>query len=123
MEFSENKPIYLQIVDRFCELILNRKWTPDERIPSIREIAVMMEINPNTAIRAFHYLQDEGILYNERGVGYFVSDKAYELVLELKREEFIREKLPVFYRDMRLLGISPVDLKDLYREHHGEDKE
>ncbi|WP_199535524.1 GntR family transcriptional regulator [Rhodohalobacter sp. SW132] len=122
MEYSEDRPIYMQITDHFCDQILNKEWSAGERIPSVREMAVKMEVNPNTAIRAYHYLQDENVLYNERGVGYFVSDKAYELVLDLKREEFIREKLPVFYRDMRQLGISPFDLKSLYEKHHGDDE-
>jgi len=120
MDYSENRPIYIQIADYFCVQILNKELSAGDRILSVRKVAVMLEVNPNTAIRAYHYLQDEGILYNERGVGYFVSDHAHDLVRELKRKEFIEEKLPVFYRDMRLLGISPFDLKKLYEEHHKE---
>lgn len=120
MDYSENRPIYMQIVDHFCDQILLKKWSAGDRIPSVREIAVMMEVNPNTAIRAFHYLQDENVLYNERGVGYFVSDNAYEQVVDLKREEFIRDKLPHFYRDMKILGFSCSDLDKLYKENYGE---
>lgn len=120
MEYSENKPIYLQIVDHFCNQILKEKWEPDERIPSVREIAVSMEVNPNTAIRAFHYLQEKDILYNQRGVGYFVTDNAYEKVMDLKRGEFIEEKLPLLFRDLNQLGISIEDLITLYEKHHGD---
>ncbi|WP_069130129.1 GntR family transcriptional regulator [Rhodohalobacter halophilus] len=120
MDYSDNKPIYMQIADHFCDQILRKKWESGDRIPSVREIAVKMEVNPNTAIRAFHYLQDENVLYNERGVGYFISENAYEQVVELKREEFIRDKLPRFYRDMKLLGFSCSDLDELYQKHHGE---
>jgi len=120
MDYSENRPIYMQIVDHFCDQILRKKWSAGDRIPSVREIAVMMEVNPNTAIRAFHYLQEEDVLYNERGVGYFVSDEAYDRVVSLKREEFIKNKLPGFYSDMKLLGFSCSDLDELYNEHHGE---
>lgn len=121
MDYSDNRPIYMQIVDYFCNQILKKEWDSGERIPSVREIAVTMEVNPNTAIRAFHFLQDEEVLYNERGVGYFVSDRAYEQVLKLKREEFIQEKLPGFYRDMKLLEISPSELDELYRKHHEDN--
>ncbi len=114
MNFSDNRPIYLQIADFFCEQILRRKWEPGDRIPSVRDIAVQMEVNPNTAIRAFHFLQDEGILFNERGVGYFVADNARQRVQEMKREEFIKTKLPKLFRDMELLGLSIDDLKELY---------
>jgi len=120
MDYSENRPIYMQIVDHFCDQILLKKWSAGDRIPSVREIAVMMEVNPNTAIRAFHYLQDENVLYNERGVGYFVSESAYDQVVSLKREDFIQNKLPGFYNDMKLLGFTCSDLDKLYNEHHSE---
>ena len=120
MDYSENRPIYMQIVDHFCDQILLKKWSAGDRIPSVREIAVKMEVNPNTAIRAFHYLQDEGVLFNERGVGYFVSDSAYDQVVSLKREDFIQNKLPGFYNDMKLLGFTCSDLDKLYNEHHSE---
>jgi GntR family transcriptional regulator len=116
MEFSENKPIYLQIADHFCSQILDRKWTSEDRIPSVREIAVKMEVNPNTAMRAFHYLQEKGILFNQRGVGYFVNENAHEKVLELKREEFIHDKLPGFFKDMKQLGFSCRELEKLFEE-------
>lgn len=121
MDYSENKPIYMQIVDHFCDQILKKNWGAGERIPSVRDIAVTMEVNPNTAIRAFHYLQGEDVLYNERGVGYFVSDQAYDQVLKIKREQFIQEKLPRFYRDMKLLGFSTAELDELYKKHHKND--
>jgi len=121
MEYSENKPIYMQIADHFCDQILKKEWTAGDRIPSVRDMAVTMEVNPNTAIRAFHYLQDKDVLYNERGVGYFVSDQAYDQVLKIKREQFIQEKLPGFYRDMELLGISTAELDELYQKHHNSD--
>jgi GntR family transcriptional regulator len=118
MEFSENKPIYLQIADRFFEQILKKKWTPEKRIPSVRDIAVMMEVNPNTAIRAFHYLQEKKILYNRRGVGYFLSKDAHDKVKELKREEFIQKKLPHFVKEMKLLGFTFSELNELYKKYH-----
>lgn len=121
MDFSENKPIYLQIADHFMNRIINKKWTAEERIPSVRDVAVQLEVNPNTAIRAFHYLQDKDILYNQRGVGYFVADDAYDKVLELKREEFIQYKLPVLFKDMKQLGFSCGDLAELYEEHHSNN--
>ncbi|MFO7848202.1 MAG: GntR family transcriptional regulator [Balneolaceae bacterium] len=118
MNFSKNKPIYLQIVDYFCSQILNEKWTPDERIPSVRDIAVTLEVNPNTAIRAFHYLQKKEVLYNQRGVGYFVSDNAYNKVIDLKRDEFIMNKLPILFKDMKQLGFTCSELEELYEKHH-----
>lgn len=114
MNYSDNRPIYKQITDYFCNQILQGNWNPEDRIPSVREIAVKMEVNPNTAIRAFHDLQEKNILYNQRGVGYFVAEKALKLVREMKREEFIHEKLPGFFRDMKQLGFSCQELEELY---------
>ena len=76
MEFRENQPIYMQIADYFCNNILSTEWKQDEKIPSVREVAVIMEVNPNTAMRAYTYLQEKEIIYNKRGIGYFVAPEA-----------------------------------------------
>lgn len=122
MDFSENTPIYKQIFDRFCSQIINQKWKEEERIPSVREVAVLMEVNPNTAIRAFHELQEKGIIYNKRGLGYFVEKNAVELVKKIKREEFIQEKLPILFKDMEQLDFSFADLKAFYDSEIGKKK-
>lgn len=122
MDFSENTPIYKQIFDRFCSQIINEKWKEEERIPSVREVAVLMEVNPNTAIRAFHELQEKGIIYNKRGLGYFVEKNAVELVKKIKREEFIQEKLPILFKDMEQLDFSFADLKAFYDSEIGKKK-
>jgi GntR family transcriptional regulator len=115
MNFSENRPIYIQISDYFCDQILSQDWKPGDRIPSVREVAVQMEVNPNTAIRAFHNLQEEGVLYNQRGVGYFVDEDAEKIVKEKRRKEFIQQKLPILFKEMDLLGFSFQDLEEIYK--------
>ncbi|TVQ88356.1 MAG: GntR family transcriptional regulator [Bacteroidetes bacterium] len=116
MEFLENQPIYMQIADNFCENILLEKWKPNERIPSVRDIAITLEVNPNTAMRAFVYLQEKDIIYNKRGIGYFVSEDGYQKALELKRAEFIEKDLPVLMKTMKLLDISCKEMETLYKE-------
>jgi GntR family transcriptional regulator len=116
MEFQENQPIYMQIADNFCENILLKKWKENERIPSVREVAVLMEVNPNTAMRAFIYLQDKEIIYNKRGIGYFVANGGYEKALELRREDFLSREMPVFFRTMKLLDFSCNDIERLYKQ-------
>lgn len=115
MNFNENRPIYIQITDYFCDQILLQDWKPGDRIPSVREVAVQMEVNPNTAIRAFHNLQEEGILYNQRGVGYFVAEGAEKIVKEKRRKEFIQQRLPVLFKEMDLLGFSFQELEEIYK--------
>jgi DNA-binding transcriptional regulator YhcF (GntR family) len=120
MEFNENQAIYLQIADYFCENILQKKWREGEKIPSIREIAVKVEVNPNTAMRTFNYLQDQGIIFNKRGIGYFVADNGYEKTLRLKKEQFVREELP---RMFRMLDLVKLDFADLKKHHEKFRKE
>ncbi len=120
MEFNENQAIYLQIADYFCENILQKKWQKGEKIPSIREIAVKVEVNPNTAIRTFNYLQDQGIIYNKRGIGYFVAEDGFEKTLELKKQQFVQEELPKMFR---MLDLVKLDFEDLKRYHQKFRKE
>ncbi|HSV89067.1 MAG TPA: GntR family transcriptional regulator [Bacteroidales bacterium] len=116
MDFFENQPIYLQIANHFCENILLQKWKPNERIPSVRDIAVALEVNPNTAMRAFIYLQDKGIIYNKRGIGYYVSEQGFNKALEHKRAMFIEKEMPLVLKTMKLLNISFEELEKFSKE-------
>lgn len=120
MDFDNSKPIYLQIVDFFYENILIKRWHEEERIPSVREIAMMVEVNPNTAIRAFNHLQDLEVIYNKRGIGYFVSENGYAKVLDIKRKEFMEQMLPDVFKKMGLLDISFDELKNAYNQQENE---
>nr|WP_298790444.1 GntR family transcriptional regulator [uncultured Allomuricauda sp.] len=122
MEFDNSKPIYLQIVDFFYENILKKRWEEEERIPSVREVAVMVEVNPNTAIRAFNHLQDLGVIYNKRGIGYFVSSDGYTKVLSIKRKEFMEQMLPDVFKKLSLLNISFDELKNVYNQQKNEEE-
>lgn len=117
MDFDNSKPIYLQIVDFFYESILARRWKEEERIPSVREIAVMVEVNPNTAIRAFNYLQEQEVIYNKRGIGYFVSENGYNKVLDIKKKEFMELTLPDVYKKMGLLDIKFKEVEHSYNQY------
>ena len=107
MEFNSNKSIYLQICDAICEQILSGRLRPDERIPSVREYGAEIGVNPNTIMRSYEKLTADGIIYNKRGIGYFISPDAKETVLAAQRKEFMEEELPQILRRMKLLGIDP----------------
>lgn len=111
MEYKNDQAIYLQIANHFFENILQRKWQKGEKIPSIREMAVEFEVNPNTALRTFNFLQEKGIIFNKRGLGYFLADDGLERTLELKKEQFINKDLPELFRNLELLGMDIDDLK------------
>lgn len=116
MEFIEKQAIYMQIADYFCESILKNKWKENERIPSVREIAVTMEVNPNTAMRAFIYLQERDVIYNKRGIGYFVCEDGQKKALEIKRQEFIEKEMPEFFKTMQILNFTCKEVEELYNK-------
>jgi GntR family transcriptional regulator len=111
MEFNREKSIFLQIADMVCDNILSRRWKNGDRILSVREMAVAIEVNPNTVLRTYTYLQEKGILSNKRGIGYFASDDAYRNALKYKKDEFLNHDLPRFSRTLRLLGMDLDDIK------------
>ena len=112
MDFRKQKAIYLQIADHLSEQVLQGALTPDDRMPSVRDMAASMGVNPNTVVRSFDYLQQEEIIYQRRGVGYFVSPDAKEKVLAEQRREFLEEELPLIRQKMQVLGI---DLKEIIK--------
>jgi DNA-binding transcriptional regulator YhcF (GntR family) len=112
MEFHKKEAIYLQIVEMVCENILTGRWEAGEKIPSIREFAVSIEVNPNTVLRAYGFLQEKEIIRMQRGVGYFVTESANEGTLAYMKSNFIQNDLPLFFRSINLLGISFDELRE-----------
>lgn len=111
MTFSNEKAIFLQMADRLCDEILAGKYQDDDRIPSVREYAVLLEVNTNTAVKAYDELARANIIYNKRGLGYFVTPGAREQILDTRRCEFLEVRLPELFRQMQLLGITLDDVK------------
>ena len=122
MEFNEPRSIYLQIADQIRERILQGEWQDGERIPSIRELAIELGVNPNTVTKSYQALLDWGIVANQRGRGYFVSERAAERALTGMREEFVRDELPKVIRAMQTLGIGLDELAGYLARQDG-DKE
>jgi DNA-binding transcriptional regulator YhcF (GntR family) len=106
MEFNSNRSIYLQICDSICEKVLSGELKQDDRILSVREYGAEIGVNPNTIMRSYEKLTNEGIIYNKRGIGYFISSEAKEKILESQRKEFIENELPLIKRKMELLGLK-----------------
>ena len=110
MDFKKQKPIYQQIADTLCERIVGGELAAEERVPSVRDVAMQLGVNPNTVMRTFDYLQSAEIIYNKRGVGYFVSSDATDKILALRRKEFMEEDLPAFVQKMKMLGLTFDDI-------------
>ena len=114
MIFTNDKAIYIQMADRLCDEILAGKYKDDDRIPSVREYAVLLEVNTNSAVKAYDELSRANIIYNKRGLGYFVTPGAKKQILKERKREFMKERLPELFRQMQLLGITLEDVKDAY---------
>ena len=106
MEFNAHKPIYLQICTQIYEKILSGDLKAEDRLLSVRELGVQLGVNPNTIMRSYETMQNAGIIYNKRGIGYFIAEGAKDLVLHEMKTEFINNELPQVIKKMRLLGIT-----------------
>jgi GntR family transcriptional regulator len=116
MEFRENQAIYLQIAEYVCEQILLKKWNLGEKILSIRDLAILMQVTPNTVQRAYDFLQQREIITNKRGIGYFTEADALKRILSFRREQFIANELPVFFRNIYLLNMDFKEMKPLFEQ-------
>ena len=122
MNFKENKPIYLQISDRIMDEIMQGNYPGDERIPSVREFTATVGVNANTVARAFEYLQNSEVIYNRRGIGYFVSTDAKEKIEEMHKEQFITTEIPEFLHKMEMLGISIEEITRIYEQNKAQNE-
>lgn len=116
MDFKDSPAIYLQIAEYVCEQILLKKWKLGDRIISIRDLAILMEVNPNTVQRAYDFLQQKEIISNKRGIGYFTEDEALERILLFRREQFMENELPVFMRNIYLLKIDFKEIRTRFEQ-------
>jgi GntR family transcriptional regulator len=117
MEFRQDQAIYLQIADLVCENVLAGVWKPKDRIPSTRELAESIEVNPNTVVRTYTFLQEKGIIVNQRGIGYFVAEDALQTTMALKKGDFVSRELPRVFHTMDLLHMAIEEIEKLYAAH------
>jgi DNA-binding transcriptional regulator YhcF (GntR family) len=117
MEFKNTKAIFLQIADTISEKIIEGKYPPGEKIPSVRDLAAEMGVNPNTIMRTYSELQSIGVIDNHRGLGFFVTENAKEIILKLKRTEFFENDLPLIIRQTKILKISLDELKPYFESN------
>ncbi len=117
MDFNKNQPIYLQIADYINENILLGKWEEENRILSVREMSVHLQVNPNTVMRSYTHLQGEDVLSNKRGIGYFVSAGALKRIKDIKKTQFVEIDLPEIFKTGSILGITPEELSGYYNDY------
>jgi DNA-binding transcriptional regulator YhcF (GntR family) len=122
MEFKNTKGIFLQIADSISEKVMEGKFSPGEKIPSVRDLALEMGVNPNTVMRTYSELQIRGIIDNKRGMGYYVSNDAVGIIRQWKKKEFFEIDLPLILRQTKILDITFDDLKPYFDNTNNSDK-
>ncbi len=115
MEFINHKGIFLQIADSISEKVIVGQYPPGEKIPSVRDLATDIGVNPNTVMRTYAELQSRGIIENKRGIGYYVNTDAVNIIRQWKRKEFFENELPLIVKQMRILGISFKELEPYFK--------
>lgn len=103
-EFNNDTPIYKQLIDYFKIEISKGTYQPGDKLPSVRELAASIKINPNTIQRALQELEDNGLIYTKRTSGKFISEDSK--VFKKLKEELAKEKIETFITDMNKLDIS-----------------
>ncbi|MDE5586471.1 MAG: GntR family transcriptional regulator [Muribaculaceae bacterium] len=114
---TDNRPIYIRLADQICDRILLEEYHPLERIPSVREYAVSQQVNPATAARAFETLERQGVIFNKRGLGFFVSENASETIRKVRLETLLGEESELFFSRLAVLEVSPEQLREMYSNY------
>ncbi len=115
MEFQTQAAIWLQIAHQIASRIMAGEWPPGERIPSVRDLGAELQVNPNTVVRSVTYLQEQGIVINQRGIGYFVANDGVQKALEMRKKAFTEDLLPPFFLMMDELGMDWNELQHIYQ--------
>ena len=104
------------MADRLCDEIIAGKYNADDRIPSVREYSVLLGVNTNTAVKAYETLARDEVIYNKRGLGYFVAKGARDQIQTVRKTEFMKQHLPELARQMKLLGITINEVDEALRQ-------
>ena len=117
IDYKDRRPIYEQVIERFQDLIVKGILKPDSQLPSVRNLAMELSINPNTIQRAYAELERQGFIYSIKGRGSFVSFN--EELLTMKKKEVIEEiaKVTELAKNIQITEKEVMDcVKEVYRE-------
>ena len=116
MDFNQHKPIYLQIAEQIEDKILSGTLRSDERIDSVREMATALGVNPNTVMRSYEFLERGEVIYNKRGVGFFISSEAKEKIKFSRKKNLLENEIPTLFAKMNLLEVDIEEVVNLYNQ-------
>ncbi len=117
LDYQDRRPIYEQIADRFRQLIVKGALEPGSQMPSVRQMAAELSINPNTIQKAYGVLEQEGFIYPVKGRGSFVAENQ---TLREKKRQMSLEKLDDCLREVRDLGLGRQECMEEVEKIYGE---
>lgn len=115
IQSGNGKAIYLVIADKIIDDILSGKLKADDRLLSIRDYAAEVQVNHNTVKRTYDYLASRGLIYNQRGIGYYVEKNALKAAQRLRSVQLLGHELDKIFHQLSLLGITPEELAEKYK--------
>lgn len=116
MEFSRHKPIFEQIAELICKKITDGSYSPGERIPSVRELASTLQVNPNTVVAAYNLLADEHIIQTQRGIGYSCCENCINLAKKHLERTLIQEDLQRVLKELKALHVTEEQIIEIFRK-------
>ena len=119
MDFKDNLPIYIQIMNYIKKEIVTKRIKEGERLPSARELSTILTVNPNTIARAYAELEREGLIFTQRGMGTFATEDADE-IKEMK-EEMAKKLVVNFLNEMQSLEFNKLEIKQIIEKSMKED--
>ena len=120
LDYQDRRPIYEQIVERFQRMIVKGALEPGAQMPSVRQMASELSINPNTIQKAYAVLEQEGYIYPVKGKGSFVAD---DRAVREKRRQMSLERLDECLREMREMGMSREECLAEIEKIYGEGQQ
>ena len=120
LDYKDRRPLYEQIVDKFSDMILKGILKPDEKLPSVRNLAMELSINPNTIQRAYMELEHRGFLYSVKGRGNFVCDND---CLKEERKQEIKARIMEQLKEAYGHGVSRDEIVQLMEQVYGEESQ
>jgi DNA-binding transcriptional regulator YhcF (GntR family) len=119
VNFDAKIPIYIQIMNLIKRDIVTNKLEPGDKIPSVREMAAELKVNPNTLQRAYQELEREGITYTQRGMGTFVKED--KSMIDLLKREMAKEIIDNFIDGMKNLGFNGEEILKVIKDKIKEE--
>lgn len=118
MNFDNNAPIYIQVMDMIKKQIVSKELKTGDKLPSVRELAISLKVNPNTIQRTYQELERVGIAETQRGLGRYVTNDIERI--QILKEEMCREIIDNFIEEMRALGFSSKEIIQITTGKLGE---